>query len=409
MPNNTPAIKNGNRVATGQPIKVLHITTVPLSLRFLEGQIGYMQSHGIEVEVLSSPGKLLNDFGNEQAVEIHATKMPRKITPFRDLIAVWQIYRVIRRTRPTIVHAHTPKGGLLGMIASWLARTRARVYHMRGLPFVTTTGMKRRLLILTERISCTLSHRVICNSFSLQTIALEHQLCSLDKITVLANGSGNGVDAQGLFNPDNYPNARQQKRAEFNIPTDAIVIGFVGRLVRDKGVIELFHAWQQLKQEFQNIYLMLVGPTNEEDVIPSDVLATLQADIRVKLAGMVNDKRDIPPYFAMFDMLVLPTYREGFPNVLLEASAMGLSVVSTQVSGCVDAVINGQTGTLVPAKDSQELTHAIRQYIENPTLLQEHGTAAQVYIRENFRPQDIWEALLKEYRMLLNISDVGLE
>ncbi|HEX6039714.1 glycosyltransferase, partial [Longimicrobium sp.] len=328
------------------PIRLVHLTTIPMSLTFLRGQPGYLAGRGVEVTAVSSPDPELAEFGAREGVPVHGVRMLRRISPLHDLAALSRIVRVLRRVRPHIVHAHTPKGGLLGMIGAWAARVPVRVYHMRGLPLTTATGGKRRLLRATERVSCRLAHRVLCVSPSLRDVALAEGLCPPEKITVPAGGSGQGVDAAGRFDPARLPaGTRASVRADFGIPADATVVGFVGRVVRDKGVAELAEAWAALRAEFPGARLLLVGPFEPQDPLPAETEGALRGDPSVVLAG---EDWDTPRLYAAMDVVVLPSYREGFPNVPLEAAAMELPVVSTRVPGCVDAVADGETGTLVP-------------------------------------------------------------
>lgn len=387
-----------------KPTILLHNTTVPMSLAFLNGQVGYMQERGLAVHALSSPGPELGAFGERHGVPTYAVEMPRSITPLRDLAAVRGIMRVIRRVRPQIVHAHTPKGGLLGMIAAAASRVPVRIYHMRGLPLMGATGAKRTLLRATERVACRLAHRVICVSHSLREVAIEEGLCPPEKIVVLAGGSGQGVDAAGRFDPERLePNTRQATRTRYGIPANATVIGFVGRLVRDKGLVELETAWRSLRDQFPDLHLLLVGPWEPQDPVPNDVRERLESDPRVHLAGM---EWETPPLYAAMDLLALPTYREGFPNVPLEAAAMSLPVVATRIPGCVDAVEDGVTGTLVPVRDADELAFAIHQYLEDPAMRLNHGVAGRARVLREFRQEVIWEAMYEEYSRLLRRLEV---
>lgn len=387
-------------------VELVHITTVPMSLTFLRGQVGYVSQRDFQVHAISSPGPDLDAFGNRYGVETYAVEMPRSIAPLRDLWALREIVRILRQIHPEIVHAHTPKGGLLGMIGAYLAGVPVRIYHMRGLPLVGASGSKRALLRWTERIACTLAHRVICVSHSLREIAIRENLCPAEKLAVLAGGSGQGVDAKRRFAPaSDAARTGFQVRARWSIPDRAPVVGFVGRLVRDKGVIELEAAWQRLRADYPDLHLLLVGPFEPQDPVPVDVRSRLEGDARVHLAGM---DWETPPYYAAMDLLVLPTYREGFPNVLLEAAAMELPVVATRIPGCVDAVEDGVTGTLVPVKDVDELVTAIRRYLGDPALRLRHGVAGRARVLHKFRQEAIWEAMYKEYLSLLAARGLSL-
>lgn len=379
---------------------IAHITTVPTSLRFLTGQVGHMRSAGFQICAVSSPGSDLGRFADEEKMPTHAVAMPRRISPVQDIVAILRLCQIFRQTRPQIVHSHTPKGGLLGIIAAWLCRVPVRIYHMRGLPMTSKSGLKRLLLKWTERVSCSLSHEVLCVSHSLRDVAVAERLCPARKIRVLAHGSGQGVDAAGRFNPgqaDVQDGGRRLRRI-LEIPDSALVLGFVGRIVRDKGVHELVAAWRQLRTEFPSLHLLIVGHFESEDPIGRDAEQALGGDERVHLLGFLED---MPCLYANLDVLVLPTYREGFPNVLLEAAAMEVPAVATKVPGCFDAIEDGATGTLVPARDAEALAAAVSRYLVDPELRQRHGRAGRQRVLRDFRPEVIWEAIYQEYVRLL--------
>ena len=384
------------KIMTKTSIKLVHIMTVPVSLGcFLSGQVGYMKARGFEVFGLSSPGEPLTRFAEREGIQVYDVEMPRRVTPLRDAVALLKLVRLLRRIHPQVVHAGTPKGGLLGMISARVARTPVRIYHMRGLPFLTATGWRRRLLVWSEQVSCRLAHQVFCVSSSMRDLAVSAGLCKSEKIKVLLQGSGNGVDADNRFNPANVSmSSREETRSKYNIPADAAVLGFIGRIVRGKGIVELAEALKSLRTEFPALHLLLVGPIERQDPIPLDVEEALRRDSRVHLIGA---EWNTPPLYAAIDLLVLPTHREGFPNVLLEAAAMQLPVVATRVTGCVDAVLDGVTGALVPPYDPEKLARAIRTYLKDPELRRRHGSAARKWVLSNFRQEAIWEELYQEY------------
>jgi glycosyltransferase involved in cell wall biosynthesis len=379
--------------------RVLHVTTVPMTLRFLAGHVAHAKSKGFEVHALSSPGEALDECARGMQIEVHAAVMSRRITPLADLAALWRIVRVIRHVRPTIVDAHTPKGGLLAMMAATLCRVPVRIYHQHGLPLMTATGLKRRILRWTERTACRLAHQVICVSESLREVMIAEGLCPPERIKVLEHGSIDGVEADEMFNPARVSTELAQVvRARYQIPPGALVIGFVGRIVRDKGLIELSESWRALREECPSLQLLVVGPVESQDPIPADVEATLRSDPRIHLAGMVHD---MPSIYRALDVLVLPTYREGFPASLLEAAAMEVPVIATRIPGCVDAVCDGETGLLVPVRDVEALTAAIRMYVGDAELRRRHGAKGRDRARRMFDPEMIRESLFQEYVRLL--------
>ncbi|MBA2662011.1 MAG: glycosyltransferase family 4 protein [Bradymonadaceae bacterium] len=375
--------------------KLVHITTVAESFIFLRGQIAFMKEQGYEIHAISSPSSLLDEFAEREGVKVYPVEMARKITPLKDLQALYKIQSILHQIKPDIVHAHTPKGGLLGMLAATMARAPQRIYHMRGLPMMTAQSRKRRLLSFTEQISCTAAHQVICVGPSLREVAIAERLCAGTKITVLGAGSGNGVDAAGLFNPARLaPDARNARRAELGIGPDALVIGFVGRIVRDKGVFELVEAWKSLREGYPDLHLVVVGPFEAQDPVPAATEAVLRGDEKIHLVGYTKDTASM---YATMDLVVLPTYREGFPNVPLEAAAMELPVVATRIPGCVDAVEDGVTGTLVDARDTRALRSAIARYLDEPELRASHGLAGRTRVLRDFIQARIWSDLAKIY------------
>lgn len=376
---------------------VLHVMTVARSLRFLSGQVSFIRGAGFSVHAVTSPGPELVAFGEQERVAVHPIEMTRRVTPLRDVRALWEVWRLLRRIRPDIVHGHTPKGGLVAMVAGWLARTPVRVYHLRGLPLLTASGLRRQILRWTERTSCCLAHRVIAVSHSMRSIAISEGLCDADRIKVLLGGSGQGVDATGRFHPPGEE-VRRAARAQHDVPQDAFVIGFVGRVVRDKGIGELASAWRGLRDRHPRLHLVVVGPFEAEDAPPAEVVEALRSDPRVHFTGL---EWDTPRLYAVMDVVALPTYREGFPNVPLEAAAMGLPVVATTVPGCIDAVQDGVTGTLVPPRNAVALADALERYISNPALRAAHGAAGRRRVLAEFRPETIWQAIAAEYRELL--------
>lgn len=380
-------------------VRLVHITTVPQSLGFVRGQAGFMRCLGFDAQAISSPGNSLDLFGEHEYAVVHAVEMPRQIMPFHDVRALLQLWCHLHRIHPVIVHAHTPKGGILGMVSAWCAHSPIRIYHMRGLPYMTASGWRRLLLQWTEKLACRLAHEVLCVSHSLREVAVADGICPPEKIRVLLGGSGNGVDASGRFTPDHgREENRLRVRKQLEIPDAALVVGFVGRIVRDKGLVELVAAWRDVRQEFPEAHLLVVGPFEPRDPIPPDTEARLRADARVHLLGAVDET---PPLYAAMDLVVLPTYREGFPNVPLEAAAMELPVVATRIPGCVDAVQDGVTGTLVPPRDAAALAEAIRSYLADPELRREHGRAGRERVLRDFRQEDIWEAIYQTYVRLL--------
>ncbi|MGQ9919900.1 MAG: glycosyltransferase family 4 protein [Desulfobacca sp.] len=378
---------------------LIHVTTMPETFTFFRGQIAFLREQGFVVQAVSSPGPLLEATAAREQIPVSAVPMSRQITPWADLASLGCLYGIFRREKPAIVHAHTPKAWLLGTLAARLAYVPVVVYGMRGLPFVTAQGLKRQILILTEKIACALADRVIAVSQANRRTALNAGICPPGKIVVLANGSSNGVDATGRFQPQRFsPETRAELRQRYQIPPDAVVVGFVGRIVRDKGIVELAQAWQWLRSRYPQLYLLLIGPREPQDPVPESIILEMQADPRVVFAGQCPDPA---PFYTAMDILVLPTHREGFPNTPLEAAAMNLPVVTTTVDGCPEAVADGVTGILVPPYDSQALAQALATLVNSPELREKLGQAGRQRVLAQFQPQLIWQALADEYQQLL--------
>lgn len=378
---------------------LIHVTTVPETFGFFRGQIGYLKSRGFEVHAVSSPGEPLEEVARREDIPVHAIEMSRRIAPFADLNSIRRLHSLFCQLKPDLVHAHTSKAGILGVVAARLARVPIVVYGMRSLPFVTASGLKRRLLCWTETTACHLADRVIAVSHSMRWQAIASGFCPARKIKVPDSGSSNGVDAEGRFNPEKIdPKLTSKIRMAYEIPLKATVLGFMGRLVKDKGILELAEAWKLLQSEFSDLYLLLVGPIEKHDPVPEEILEKLLGDSRVRFLGPVKDP---VPFYAAMDILVLPTYREGFPNVPLEAAAMELPVVATAVDGCREAVADGVTGLLVPPQNTQALAEAIRRLLCDPERRNKMGQAGRDRVLRHFKPENIWQFLLDNYLELL--------
>jgi len=381
------------------PQRVVHVVTVAMTLPFLDGLLQFLRTRQVDVHVVAAPEPLLDEFAAAAGVQRHAVEMTRSISPVRDLLALWRLYRLFGRLRPDVVHAHTPKGGMLGVVAARLARVPAVLYTIHGLPFASATGVRRALLKACELVSCRLAHRVLCVSGSMRSLAVAEKLTGAEKLSVIAHGSIGGIDAVDRFNPAMHAVAGKDWRIAIGIPAEATVVTFIGRLTRDKGVLELERAWQKVRAGDASAHLVLVGPVDscEREVV--DALERLRGDARVRAIGL---EWNTPPILAASDLLVLPTYREGFGVTLLEAAAMALPVVASAVPGCTDAVVPGLTGTLVAVRDVDALVHAIDSYLQNPVVRAAHGAAARSRVVRDFRPEHIWKETLTAYRTVLS-------
>ena len=376
---------------------LVHIATVPEFFHsFFQGQLEFMRDKGFVVGLICSPGERAQGF-NDWPVRYYPVSIQRRISPLADIISICRIVRVLRSIRPDIVHVHTSKAGLLGMIASWIAAVRVRVFTIHGFRWVTKTGVTRWLIKLSNRVTCLSADQVFCVSKSNLEIGVNNNICSVDKAKVVCEGSINGVDAMGRFNPEKEQNSPAIRKG-LGIPENSFVFGFVGRIVRDKGIEELAAAWRSIRRDFSDAHLMLVGKIESGDPVPEEVLAILEKDERVHFTGFCQE---VTPYYGAMDAFVLPSHREGFPVTPLEASAMGLPVIASNIRGCVDAVVNDKTGILVAPGSTIELEGAMRTILHDRKMAERLGGNGRKFVLENFQPTPIWEDLTKEYKTLL--------
>jgi lipopolysaccharide/colanic/teichoic acid biosynthesis glycosyltransferase/glycosyltransferase involved in cell wall biosynthesis len=378
--------------------RILIAVTSPLACSFYNGGLlTHLRGVGMEPILLSSPGAHLEEVSAKEGVASVAVPMERQIAPIQDFVSLWRLYRTVRRVRPTIVDASTPKAGLLTGVAAWLGRVPCRVYTLRGLRLETAGGLKRALLWVAEWMACACSHRVVCVSPSLRARAIGLRLVSPEKAVVLGKGSG-GVDLQ-RFSPTNRTSLETDSlRHTLGIPFGAPVLGYVGRFVRDKGIRQLVESFQLLRKTYTELRLLLVGDFEPGDPVEPNVRRYIESEAAISCPGFVGDTA---PYYSLMDVLALPTYREGFPGVPLEAQASGVPVVTTTATGAVDSTIDGVTGFLVPVGDTNALTNAIATLLADPELRARMGRAGRERMERDFHPEVIWDALVCLYRELI--------
>jgi glycosyltransferase involved in cell wall biosynthesis len=381
----------------GREPRLVHITTVPMTLHFLKGQPRYMaQRLGLVTHAISSAGPDFQAFlEREPDVVAHEVEMDRRITPFRDAKALLALVRLLRRLAPAVVHTHTPKAGLLGVLAARAAGVPLVVHHIHGGVWQAASGLRRSIARWTDRLTCSLAHRVLCVSESVRAALVRERLCAARRVEVLGHGSINGIDARAEFDPDRFTaEERAAIRERLGIPAEAIVLGFVGRLTVEKGIRELYAAWRRLSADHPDLRMLLVGEPDSATPLAESLLHELAEDPRIHMTGMTWHTL---PLFAAMDVFVLPTYREGFPVALLEAAAMRLPVVATRVPGCTDAVVDGQTGMLVQPRSAEALEGALRALIPDRARISSLGSAGRERVLRDFRPEVLWEALASRY------------
>ena len=376
---------------------ILFAVTVPVSWNFYRGMLRYLANAGLSVTMVSAPGKSLDEIGTAESAASVGVPMEREISPLRDLASLGRLYRVMKAARPQIVDASTPKAGLLGMLAAMLAGVPCRIYTVRGLRMETATGLKRLVLLGTERVACWCAHRVLPVSESLRQRVIELKLVNPEKTYSLGTGDCS-VDLD-RFTP-RLRNSEQvsRLRQDLGLTGNERVVGFVGRFVKDKGIGELVDAFRELSASDSGLRLLLVGDFEDGDPVAPQVRRYLETTPTVLRTGFVDDTA---PYYALMDVLVLPTYREGFPCVPLEAQASEIPVITTNATGAVDSVQDGVTGLIVPPKDARALADAIHTLLRNPDIRAEMGRAGREWISRHFRPELIWKAHAEMYREML--------
>jgi glycosyltransferase involved in cell wall biosynthesis len=391
------------RVNSDRPRLVIAVNS-SIAIGFLQGQLEYFQDRGFDATVLS-PDRRKGEWevARPEGVPIIEVPMEREIVPVRDLVSLWRLWRVMRALCPAVTNVGTPKAGLLGGLAAWLNRVPCRFYTLHGLRFETTKGLKRRLLIYAERLACRFAHRVICVSQSVREKAIASGLTSREQAVVFGSGSCNGVDASRFAATPKMMRRASELRRQLGIPADAPVVIFVGRLTCDKGIPELMEAFLRLGNQFRDLRLLLVGCFEDEDSLPVDTRRCLETHSRVIFAGPVQDTA---PYYAIADVLVLPSHREGLPTVVLEAHAAGKPVVGALATGIVDLVVDGETGFLFPVGDVPALAEALARLISDRALARKMGHAGQERVKREFQQEQIWEALYREYLGLLQMKEL---
>jgi glycosyltransferase involved in cell wall biosynthesis len=394
---------NANIPANSNRPTLLYVVSSSLMVRLLRGQLQYLRGKGFNVVIISPPGKQLDDAARVEGVRAIELSMARKIAPLSDLVSLFRLWRVIRAIHPLVTNVSTPKAGLLAGFAAWVNRVPCRFYTLRGLRFETTTGVRRRLLIFAERLACCFAHRVICVSKSVRENAIASRLASPERTVVFGSGSSNGVDASRFAPTPEMMKRAATLRNELGICPRTPVVGFVGRLTRDKGIPELTEAFLRLGGQFPDLRLLLLGLFEDEDPLPVDTRRYLETHGPVIFAGLVEDTA---AYYALMDVFVLPSHREGLPNAVLEAQAAGLPVVASRATGVVDAVVDGETGLLFPVGDATALADAVARLLRDKALARKLGHAGEERIKREFRQEQIWNALYREYVRLLQIKRV---
>lgn len=368
--------------------KLILGVTVGGSSRLLDGQAKYFKESGYEVYLISQNHFKEPIFCKKEGIQHLPVKIVPDIHPLLDIISLFQILKHFIKIKPDIINVGTPKMGLLGMIAATILGVQTKIYTCRGLRFETEKGFKRWILELMEKITVRLAHQVIYVSPSLKSAALKYGVAQAHKSQVIGSGSSNGVDISA-FNPSQINQTERLALQKNYQLANKLVIGFVGRVTLHKGAFELVEAFENLYQQNDSIRLILMGH------IKCD--ATFEKRF-INHPGIIHIpfQDNVPLYMSLFDIFVLPSWREGFPNVPIQAAALGIPVIVSDATGCIDAVKPNFNGLVFKTRDKNELQQVLSTYINAPGLRQEHGQNGQKWATE-FAKEKIWNGINKIY------------
>ncbi len=362
----------------------------------------YMREHGFEVAMASADGPEREAVMEAEGCPHYIVPMTRAITPLQDLRCLWRLIRLFRRLRPDIVHSHTPKAGLLAMMAARLTGVPVRLHTVAGLPLMTAHGFRRRLLSWIERLTYACAGQVWPNSRSLYTYIRDEGLAPERKLSVVGHGSSNGIDL-GVWSPEALrPERLEAAKKEINYDPQAIYLLAIGRVVRDKGIAELLAAFQALLPSYPALRLLLAGPIERErpeEALPPDMLAFIDGHPAITHLPWVEE----PQYLmALAGVFVHASYREGFPNVVLQAGAMGCPIVCSDIPGNTDIVTDGQTGLHFRVRDGEHLERQLRFALENKEVMAEMAARLRGEVEEFYSRDAVWEEIHRRYVELLH-------
>lgn len=365
---------------------------------FLKGQVRYLVSNGYEVVIISGRGDEISLLSKEENARLYFIDFTKKINPFSDLLCLFEIIQILYKEKPNIVNAGNPKPGLLIMIACFLLGIKNRIFTLHGLVSDSRYGFAGTIIKCSEKLTCLLARKIIVVSPTLLKHALELKLFPNSKGLIIEQGSCNGINLNTFSYNDETNKSKEALINKIQLPKDSFVIGFVGRLNKDKGMNLLFEAFNRLKLKYNNIYMLMVGPLEPEDAFNRNYIDQLFTDKHVFYLGKLND---VAPVYALMDVFVLPSFREGLPNVLMEAAAMEIPMIASNINGCIDVVQQDINGMLFKKGDVNELTAAIEKYILHPQLAKLHGSKGRAYVLSHYSQQKIWDGQLNVYKLLM--------
>lgn len=372
---------------------IFRISTIPISLEnLLKDQLRMINEH-YDVVAVSSPGKEMQVLREREGIRTIVVPMVRCISPVKDFVSLIRMIRVFAKERPYMVHSMTPKAGLISMMAGWITRVPVRMHTFTGLVFPTATGWKKHVLMMTDRLTCACATHVNPEGEGVKRDLMSYHITK-KPLRIIGNGSICGVDMSYFDRTD----AVVQQAAKFRME-GCFTFCCVGRMVRDKGINELVSAFIRLHKQYQQVRLILVGPFEKklDPVLPE----TEKAILEYPAIRFVDFQPDVRPFLAASDALVCPSYREGFPNVVLQAGAMGLPSIVTDINGSNEIIVSNENGVIVPSKNEDALYQAMEYFLLHPDDVQRMAHNARPMIASRYDRKILWDALMKAYKELI--------
>ena len=379
-------------------LKIIRTTTVPTSLYSFCLDLFKDLSSKYEVVAVSSPEIELKQIEEEANIRCIGVPMERSISPFKDLVSLWRLIQVFRKEKPDMVHSMTPKAGLLSMMAAWVTRVPVRIHTFTGLVFPTSTGLKRKILMLTDRITCACATHIIPEGEGVKQDLQQHGITKKE-LKVLGYGNIKGINLKHYALTGNIKEQATAIRKNLHIDENDYVFLFIGRLVGDKGIHELVDAFETLSTIHPHLHLILVGA--EEPNLDPLKIETRKKIHQIPTIHEVGEQVDVRPWYAASNALVFPSYREGFPNVVIEAGAMELPSIVTDINGSREIVINEVNGVIIPSKNVQALQEAMENFILHPEQTKEMGRKARPLIESRYEQSFVQQCLKDFYDSIL--------
>ena len=374
--------------------KFFIVTTMAQSLGFFSGQLKMLNAT-FDVCAISSTPELLKKYGKSEGIRTHNIPMKRSISFFWDIWCLLCFIVFFLKERPSIVHGNTPKGAMLSMMASWLTHRPVRIYMCHGLRYQGATGLMRKLLMQIERLTCACATEILCVSRGLADRLIADGVCTANKARVIGFGSAGGIDLERFS--DATVDA-SQVRTELGFSDKDFVFCFVGRIVKDKGVNELVEAFNRLNKEYKHIHLLLIGPyESNQDPVKQQTINLINDNKNIHNLGL---QLDVRPYIKASNALVLPSYREGFGMVLIEAGALGIPSITTNIIGCNEIVVCGENGDTIEPRNTEQLYDKMKDWVINCEKVSTMGCNARRLVEKRFDCHYVWALYIEEYKRL---------